>query len=586
MKIAVLDTGYQSNIGDDEIKTIYYSANDCIDRVGHGTGIISLYKQLIPDSIIYSIKIYEKSPEICDVINALKFVKDNLDVDVVSMSFGFETYSQELDKLCKDISKDGILLISAFSNDMQLSYPAAFDSVLGISSSSKVKRVEDIIYVENSPINVLSYGGVLIVDWINNEKRMVNGNSFTLPFVLKKIEEYSKNNYYLNKVLQALKQNCSDTIIMQNKIKKNEVEDRKKKIKEFSEVVIFPFNKENRNLVENSDLSQFGVKHVLDLRFSKKIGTKVVSKQNYRINWEIENVELLDWDGEFDTFILGNVKELSRKLNFNHFVYIAEKCLKHSKNLVVYDNEDISDFQHSFSGKGLYLYSPYIDLDTYKETNGELWYISKPVVCIAGTSSKQGKFTLQLNLRRELERLGIEVAHVSTEPNGELLGCDYVHPDGLGSNNLGEKSKTILFLNSIINDLSKKKDLIMIGLQSNSIPYSFGNVNSFPLVQSNLMLSAKPDIYILCVNCFDSESYIERTIKSLESYYDSKVLSLVVFPLSISIDQNTGEYCEKWLSNSEMNIVIEKFKKKFKIPVYENGKSDNQIVQDLIHFFS
>ncbi|EHX3848110.1 hypothetical protein K1782_002959, partial [Listeria monocytogenes] len=80
--------------------------------------------------MIYSIKIFERSPEIHDVINALEFIQANLDVDVISMSFGFETHSHELEKLCKAISKKGILLIAAFSNDMQLTYPAAFDSVL------------------------------------------------------------------------------------------------------------------------------------------------------------------------------------------------------------------------------------------------------------------------------------------------------------------------------------------------------------------------------------------------------------------------------------------------------------------------
>lgn len=586
MKIAVLDTGYKPNVEDHGIEIINYNHKDGIDRIGHGTGIISLYKQLIPSSMIYSIKIFERSPEIHDVINALEFIQANLDVDVISMSFGFETHSHELEKLCKAISKKGILLIAAFSNDMQLTYPAAFDSVLGISSSSSVKRVKDIIYIKNSPINVLAYGGVLVINWINNEKKMVSGNSFTLPFVLKIIQDCSNNQYSLSKVLYALNRNCKDSIIKQSKNEKSQVKNRKKKIEQFSKVVVFPFNKENKNLIENSDLSQFDISKVLDVRISKKVTTKVTSKENQQLNWEIEDIESLDWNEDFDTFILGNIRELSEKLNFNYFVSIAKKCLEHNKNLVVYDNENIADFKQAFLEKGLYLYTPYLDLGEYDETNGEMWHISKPVVCIAGTSSKQGKFTLQLNLRRELKELGIKVSHISTEPNGELLGCDYVHPDGLGSDNLGEISKKILFLNSIINDFSRYNDLIMIGVQSNSIPYSFGNINSFPLVQSNLMLSAKPDVHILCVNCFDSETYIERTIKTLENQYESKVLCLVVFPLSMCIDKNTGEYHEKRLSVYEMSLIIEKFEKRFGIPVFENGENDSKLVNELISFFS
>ncbi|EGT2087989.1 hypothetical protein I2K72_002870, partial [Listeria monocytogenes] len=94
-------------------------------------------------------------------------------------------HSHELEKLCKAISKKGILLIAAFSNDMQLTYPAAFDSVLGISSSSSVKRVKDIIYIENSPINILAYGGVLVINWINNEKKNGEWKQFYITFRLK-----------------------------------------------------------------------------------------------------------------------------------------------------------------------------------------------------------------------------------------------------------------------------------------------------------------------------------------------------------------------------------------------------------------
>ncbi|EAC9169177.1 hypothetical protein Y452_15035, partial [Listeria monocytogenes] len=304
MKIAVLDTGYKPNVEDHGIEIINYNHKDGIDRIGHGTGIISLYKQLIPSSMIYSIKIFERSPEIHDVINALEFIQANLDVDVISMSFGFETHSHELEKLCKAISKKGILLIAAFSNDMQLTYPAAFDSVLGISSSSSVKRVKDIIYIENSPINILAYGGVLVINWINNEKKMVSGNSFILPFVLKIIHDCSNNQYSLSKVLYALNRNCKDSIIKQSRNEKSEVKNRKKKIEQFSKVVVFPFNKENKNLIENSDLSQFIISNVLDVRISKKVTTKVSSKENRQINWKIEDIELLDWNEDFDTFIL------------------------------------------------------------------------------------------------------------------------------------------------------------------------------------------------------------------------------------------------------------------------------------------
>ncbi|EAF5569733.1 hypothetical protein C5L87_14630, partial [Listeria monocytogenes] len=110
--------------------------------------------------------------------------------------------------------------------------------------------------------------------------------------------------------MYALNRNCKDSIIKQSRNEKSEVKNRKKKIEQFSKVVVFPFNKENKNLIENSDLSQFIISNVLDVRISKKVTTKVSSKENRQINWKIEDIELLDWNEDFDTFILGNIREL------------------------------------------------------------------------------------------------------------------------------------------------------------------------------------------------------------------------------------------------------------------------------------
>lgn len=51
-----------------------------------------------------------------------------------------------------------------------------------------------------------------------------------------------------------------------------------------------------------------------------------------------------------------------------------------------------------------------------------LYRISTPVLAVCGTSSKQGKFTLQLELRKRFCEMGYKVGQIGTEPNSLLLG--------------------------------------------------------------------------------------------------------------------------------------------------------------------
>jgi hypothetical protein len=56
-----------------------------------------------------------------------------------------------------------------------------------------------------------------------------------------------------------------------------------------------------------------------------------------------------------------------------------------------------------------------------------------PVLGVFGTSASQGKFTLQLALRRRLLQLGYEISQVGTEHHAALFGMDLAFPMGHGS---------------------------------------------------------------------------------------------------------------------------------------------------------
>lgn len=184
-----------------------------------------------------------------------------------------------------------------------------------------------------------------------------------------------------------------------------------------------------------------------------------------------------------------------------------------------------------------------------------LYRISKPVIGVFGTSSVQGKFTLQLKLREMLLSYGYKVGQIGTEPSAPLFGFDYVFPMGYNSSVYLTPFESIRYLNYIANDLSLKgNDVIIAGSQSGSVIYDFGNMEQFNLYQYYFLCGVQPDAIVLCVNAFDEIEYVQRTINFLESSVDSYVIALVVYPM---------QYSNNWRRNIGLSqrITTEEFEK-------------------------
>lgn len=218
-----------------------------------------------------------------------------------------------------------------------------------------------------------------------------------------------------------------------------------------------------------------------------------------------------------------------------------------------------------------------------------LYRISKPVVGIFGTSSRQGKFTLQLKLREILLKQGYNVGQIGTEPSAQLFGIDYCYPMGYNSSVYITGYDTIRYLNYIENDLCKQcKDIIIVGSQSGTVPYDFGNISQYTIPQYELLMGANPDCVFLCINPFDEIDYIKRTVNYIESIIDCKVIALVVFPMTLN-NNWLGIYGNKRpLKPEEYELLRTKLTKQFQIPIFCLGcENDMALLSDkLIDFFA
>lgn len=139
------------------------------------------------------------------------------------------------------------------------------------------------------------------------------------------------------------------------------------------------------------------------------------------IDFWVQNIDKVDWTLSFDTVILGHTKILSQLVGRDWIREIFFKCLKWKKNLFSYD--DLSDYREEIqemkkNGLKVYWSSLVSEVDKEHYMN-KLFQLSVPTVAVVGTGSKQGKFTLQLQFKNFMEKLGYKVGFLSSTTNNK-----------------------------------------------------------------------------------------------------------------------------------------------------------------------
>lgn len=156
-----------------------------------------------------------------------------------------------------------------------------------------------------------------------------------------------------------------------------------------------------------------------------------------------------------------------------------------------------------------------------------------PVLGVFGTSAKQGKFSLQLKLRRCFLDSNYRIVQIGTEPSSMLFGMSAVYPMGYDGIVPSDSRDAIITLNDMLNaNVDQDTDVVLVGSQSGSNVYSCQNVSLFPLETYNFLLATQPDAILLCVNIYDDDEYIYRTIMTLENMINTYVIALIISPIS------------------------------------------------------
>ena len=590
MKIVIVDSGVRRShpiLKGKRIESLQYEQGSVVpapwnnDSYGHGTAVAAIISQCHADAELTVIGIpgLEEGLEESDLIWVLRYIRETQHADIVNLSLGLNVCEQyeDLYQACRALTDDGTVILSAFDNLGAISYPAAFDNVIGVISGQNTDRTCDFEFIEDPVVNLGAKGGLQRVAWSQPDYIMIRGNSFACAHATVQAVQFMSEGV---KTREALLERFREIAI--HKYEAPSCVPSSGKRFEIERAALFPFNKEMHSLVRYHDLLSFQICEIYDTKYSSTVGatTAHLLKDDSVQNILIKNISNIDWD-RFDTLILGHTDELSSLVKLSDLKdSLIEQALQRKKK--VYSFDAVPQYENNEN-----VYFPCVR-EVLPNRFGMLYHLSKPVLGVFGTSSRQGKFTLQLKLRQMLLAAGYKVGQIGTEPSSLLYGMDDVFPMGYHSTVSIQGFDVIKYLNDRMNALCRQqKDIILVGSQSGSVTFDFGNLIQYNIPQYEFLVGTHPDAVILCVNPYDSLQYIERTIDFIESSVGCEVISLVVFPMDIR-DGWAGIYSSKQpLAEEKYRKIKEMLSEKFEVPVFRLGAEEDmrQLFQVVVEFF-
>ena len=552
------------------------------DENGHGTAVAGIITSAVDNPKIFIVKIYNKELFVDQdlLIFALNYINEHILCKVIHMSLGTLLPNIKLENICNKLFNKGIVLVSAFDNAGGVSYPAAYNSVIGVEGSLNCKKANDFKYIDSNMINIFAKGGNHRVSWTNPDYTIIQGSSFSAAYVSAKVLKYLRNGISSKDILNSFKNEYGSIELKRNR----KTFEKSLKIKV---AALFPYNKEATSLLNFSDLLNFTLKSICNTKYLGNIG-KTIKSLDQKREFIIEDIENFDWTS-IDTFILGHCDKIVQYTSFNYKKYILDKCLEYNINLYSFDNIDLDGYSQKFQKQNLKLFVPGNSLEVEKNKLGKLYTLCTPVLGIFGTSSMQGKFTLQLMLRKIFKQNNYNIGQLGTEPSSLLFGMDAVYPFGYNSTVKLKEYEAIETLNSIMHRIDQKNyDIILAGSQSGTIPVCFNNIAYLNISQLVFLLGINPDAVILCVNTYDSIEYIQRTINVIENLVNCPVISLAVsvmgFPSDIYIaNQKKVPLEREHLVKFSHSLEQQLNKKTYIIGDFEQTR---QLYFECINFFS
>lgn len=626
--IAVIDSGIEkdhpsvSNIVEgfslfsDDVKDAF------IDNVGHGTACAGIINSLASEARIMPVKALNANLEgdvekISEAILRLAKIKE---VDIINLSLGSTSQhvSEALEKACNEAYSNNKLVVAAASKDGEISYPAAYSSVLGVGTTNLRKKF-DYKYAPKQFPGLFARGDKQKVAWKDGTHAYMGGSSFAAPRIVSMLalirEAYPESPN--QEVIKILINNATEKVdnistlkVLSSKVENGQVPTFMNSCEWIRKAHLYPFNKEMNSLIRYYDLVNFEIVGVTDF-LGGLINGKTVAERtglnslNLKIGHKLEK----DLD-KADTLILGHLETVSMKNQIDLTVKALEIALSKGKNVFSLSplfskkreelvkkaeecglkfvspqlgEKELAPVAPYFFGASLEEtleaeknaddFRPFIDnwVKEYSKEN-TLKDIQAPIVNVFGTGPQQGKFSIQLLLRKHFLKDNFNVLQIGTEPQSQLFNFDFTYPMGFESG-----IRMYPFWNSaLINHLLfkfneiKEPDVVIAGTQSGIVPFDLTRAVNVGFPNISFMIGLKPDVCILTVNPFDPINFIKDNIDVIRIFGKCKTICIVISPLqkTQSVKYSRVVTHINRLEADQTTELKEKFSKELNLPCF------------------
>ena len=563
-------------------KVIRGTGRALADRAGHGTAVAGIIHRIAPAAELYSVRVFDESLRADGraLLAGLRWAIE-FDMDVVNLSLGTTdpAIATEMQALCQEAAKERVVLVAAAHNEGIDSFPAALPEVIGVQGADEVRGPYGYYFRADQAVECAARGDLQRVCWADRREIMQRGNSFAAPHIagivalLREVQPQAP----LAAVRAALAANALE-------------EDSAVRGGEAAEVsapgaldwlrraALYPFNKEMHALVRFRALAPFEIVGVAD-----PVGKGLVGKDAATVlgaapmGVEISaRIELAAKAA--DALVVGYVDQLGRIAKRDVLRECIEKAFDRGLHVFSFGPvrpKHYGDLYQRAETQGLKLVYPYVDerevLAILKRGPADP-PVAAPVLGVFGTSASQGKFTLQLNLRRQLQALGFAVGQLGTEPHAAA------------------HSLPVLSLDAQMRAINAKKpDIILVGSRSGTIPYDIHHPRTHSLGSLAFLMGTRPDACVLVVNSIDANDYIRDTLDALHGVAKTRVLALAMSDKAKHPREIMGctLHVPRQMDDAEIAAQLAQLEERFGLPAVSilDERCQERLVELIVDYF-
>lgn len=536
-KIGLVAGGVSLTIGPDGV--LRHSA-DHADCAGHGTACAGIIRRKAPAAALYSVRIFDESLQADSrlLIAAIEWCIEQ-GMDIINLSLGTTEvrHRDTLAQICQLVTSQGILMVAADHEEGRESYPAHLPDVIGVCTGP-LQGLYDYHYRQGATIECVARGDFQRLCWLEPPEVMLAGTSFAAPHItgLLALIRQAHPSASLAQVREILRNHAVPEAARASAPKIASLPRADDSFAYIQKAALYPYNKEMHSLVRGRGLLGFEIVGVGDPVAKGLVGQDAGEAIGLPAAGLPIAPSLAAVLRGADTLILGYMDQLSRihkRDLLREAVQTAIDQGVHVFSLLALPHERYADLYEQAEAKGLRLYYPVLSFKEIRQTLrlAEHWpQVNVPVLAVIGTSAQQGKFTLQLALRRRLLELGYRVGQIGTEHHSALFGMDCAFPMGYAASIEMPLDYYTSYLDAKMREINhrERRDLILVGTQSGTVPYNVEEQQTHTLPTLAFLIGIKPQACFLVVNSVDTDDYIQDTIDGIRALCQASTLLLAM----------------------------------------------------------